>query len=380
MLTAGSPPRIARAQESNKEVGDELRQFQTAQKTFRKSQVEKFLVDQHRKVEDSHHQMASATAAVESIRLKNLETGQEMRLNLLELKQAMQFEKQVWTQKGRELVESAKHVQAAKVLERQLSHRGKRQAMGAKTKSERQQLEGEREARLAEEERAKRDAAGRIRQETQPDAIGKSRELVSAEKVAVGQRMRQQEAEAVAKRAAARQAFLASMQANKQEVDAIKSGAKSARASLASYRRAQADEQRQAKAAEKERRKREAEAARLRNKAMHDIMYGAKFAPRERATKVSLPGRVFKTAFNAFDAEAAAMDHHTAAGGAPAGANGADPNGGLGGGMGGGSGPGSPNPMGSPMGGGMSPGSGGRRGSVLGSGRGGGGGDEWAED
>ena len=39
--------------------------------------------------------MASASAAVETVRLKNLETGQEMRLNLLELKQSMHLEKQV---------------------------------------------------------------------------------------------------------------------------------------------------------------------------------------------------------------------------------------------------------------------------------------------
>ena len=32
------------------------------------------------------------------------------------------------------------------------------------------------------------------------------------------------------------------------------------------------------------------------------------FAPRDRATKVNLPGRIGKTAFNAYDAEAAAAD------------------------------------------------------------------------
>ena len=82
-------------EEANKEVGDETRQDMESQKTFRKQQLEKFLVDQHRKVEDSHHQMASASAAVETVRLKNLEAGQEMRINLLELKQAVHMEKQV---------------------------------------------------------------------------------------------------------------------------------------------------------------------------------------------------------------------------------------------------------------------------------------------
>ena len=50
------------------------------------------------------------------------------------------LEKQVHSAKGRELVEHASNVQKAKVLERQLSHRGKRQAMGAKTKQEREQV------------------------------------------------------------------------------------------------------------------------------------------------------------------------------------------------------------------------------------------------
>ena len=70
-------------EESNKEVGDELRQFQQAQKSFRKTQMENLLKQQHHKVEDSHHQMASASAAVETVRLKNLEAGQQMRLDLL---------------------------------------------------------------------------------------------------------------------------------------------------------------------------------------------------------------------------------------------------------------------------------------------------------
>ena len=38
------------------------------------------------------------------------------------------------------------------------------------------------------------------------------------------------------------------------------------------------------------------------------MLYAAKFAPRDRATKVNLPGRIGKTAFNAYDAEAAAAD------------------------------------------------------------------------
>ena len=39
-------------EESNKEVGDELRSHSKGQKGFRKQQVEKFLLDQHRKVSE----------------------------------------------------------------------------------------------------------------------------------------------------------------------------------------------------------------------------------------------------------------------------------------------------------------------------------------
>ena len=39
-------------EESNKEVGDELRSHSKGQKSFRKQQVEKFLLDQHRKVSE----------------------------------------------------------------------------------------------------------------------------------------------------------------------------------------------------------------------------------------------------------------------------------------------------------------------------------------
>jgi hypothetical protein len=42
-------------------------------------------------------------------------------------------------------------------------------------------------------------------------------------------------------------------------------------------------------------------------------MYASKFAPRERARKVHLPGRIGKSAFNAFDADAAAAEAAAAA-------------------------------------------------------------------
>lgn len=318
-------------EENAKEIGDELRQFYQNQKGFRKQQVEKFLVDQHRKVEDSHHQMASATAAVENVRLKNLEVGQEMRLNLLELKQSMHLEKQVWSAKGRELVENAKNVQSAKVLERQLSHRGKRQAMGAKTKSERETLTQRRETAKQQAEEKKREVVERIKAELAPEVAGHSKSLLQAEKANIGQYVRELEAQAVEKRNRARSAFLAQMSEQRREVDAAKSGAKSARAGLASYRRQQADEVRQARLAEKERKKAMLEEARRRNKEIHDILYSQKFAPRERATKVNLPGRIVSgKAFNAYDAEAAAAESAAQAN-AP---SSADPN--------------SPNPMGGP--------------------------------
>jgi len=165
-------------EETNKEVADAAREDKTAQKVFRKEQVERFLVDQHRKVEDSHHQMASASAAVETVRLKNLDAGQQMRLNLLELKQAIHLEKQVHSAKGRELVEHAKHVQSTKVLERQLSARGRRQEAGGATKKERQRLSETREQQQHSEEEKKRAKADRIRAQTAKETIDRSRHII----------------------------------------------------------------------------------------------------------------------------------------------------------------------------------------------------------
>ena len=258
--------------------------------------------------------MASASAAVETVRLKNLETGQEMRLNLLELKQSMHLEKQVWSAKGRELVENAKNVQSAKVLERQLSHRGKRQAMGAKTKEERTDLTARRESFRQQQQEMKRQVTEKIKAELDPATISQSKNALLADKAAAGNYIRQVEAQAVEKRQRARNAFLAQMQNQRRAADEARSGAKSARSNLASYRRAQADEVRLAKQAEKERKKQLLEAAKSRNKDIHDILYAQKFAPRDRATKVHLPGRITSgKAFNAYDAEAAAAESAAAA-------------------------------------------------------------------
>ena len=141
--------------------------------------------------------MASASAAVETVRLKNLETGQEMRLNLLELKQSMHLEKQVWSAKGRELVENAKNVQSAKVLERQLSHRGKRQAMGAKTKEERTDLTARRESFRQQQQEMKRQVTEKIKAELDPATISQSKNALLADKAAAGNYIRQVEAQAV---------------------------------------------------------------------------------------------------------------------------------------------------------------------------------------
>ena len=111
---------------------------------------------------------------------------------------------------------------------------------------------------------------------------------------------------------------------------------------------------RAARQAEKDRKKEETEAAKARNRGFHDMIYAAKFAPRDRATKVNLPGRIGKTAFNAYDAEAAAADAAAAPATAEPGA------GGLGMGLG------SPG-MGAP----------GRRPSTAPGGRGG---DDWHDD
>lgn len=330
-------------EEANKDVGDELRQFHQNQKSFRKGQMERFLKKQHQKVEDSHHQMASASASVETVRLKNLETGQEMRLNLLELKQSVHLEKQVHSAKGRELVENAKHVQSAKVLERQLSHRGKKQAVGAKTKSEREQLTARRETNTATEEERKRDIASRVKAETQSEVVGRSKEVVAGEKTQRGNDVRDNERLAVEKRERARQLFLSRFAENRREVDAIKEGAKSARAGLQSHRLQQANEVRSARMEEREKKKKLVEDMKRRNREVHDMIYATKvrrgrraplagvhaneasgltrvcvcmprtqFAPRARATQVNLPGRIGKTAFNAFDAEAAAAENAAA--------------------------------------------------------------------
>ena len=296
-------------EESNKEVGDELRSFQQDQKQYKKAQMESFLKQQHTIVEDSHQQMASASAAVETVRLKNLEIGQEMRLNLLELKQSVHLEKQVHSAKGRELVESAKHVQSAKVLEQQLSTRGKRQAMGAATKKEREALTARREANKTEEEERKRAITEQIKSETLSDVVHRSKDVIISEKTKIGNDIRDAERVAAEKRLERRNAFLQQSAEQRREVDSIKEGAKSARAGLQSARKQQADEVRQARVAERERKKALVEEMRRRNREVHDMLYAAKFAPRDRATKVQLPGRIGKVAsWNAFDAEAAAQE------------------------------------------------------------------------
>eukprot|EP00325_Prymnesiales_sp_UTEX-LB-985_P001317 CAMPEP_0174699244 /NCGR_PEP_ID=MMETSP1094-20130205/4578_1 /TAXON_ID=156173 /ORGANISM="Chrysochromulina brevifilum, Strain UTEX LB 985" /LENGTH=398 /DNA_ID=CAMNT_0015896531 /DNA_START=149 /DNA_END=1345 /DNA_ORIENTATION=- len=308
-------------EEANKQVAEERRQTASEQKKFRKGQLEKFLLEQHRKVEDSHHQMAAAAASIETVRLKNLETGQEMRLNLLELKQSVHLEKQVWSAKGRELVEHAKHVQSSKVLERQLAERGKRQSLGSETKRERASLDKAREELLAADREKKQAQTARVRSETKKETVGVSSELIRREKERIGQQGRLQEQANQTARSQSRSNFLSSQHRKAEQVQASKSGAKSARAGLASYRREQAAIVRQARLAEVERKKEREAAAMAQNREVHDLLYASKFAPRDRARQVHLPGRVGKTAFNAYDpdstpdaAAAPAADGHTLGG------------------------------------------------------------------
>jgi len=196
-------------EETNKEIGDATREDKSSQKSFRKEMLEKFLVEQHRKVEDSHHQMASASAAVETVRIKKLETGQEMRLNLLELKQSIHLEKQVHSAKGRELVEHAKHVQSSKVLERQLEFKGRRQEDGAQTKKERQKLAEAREAATHEEEERKRVMAEKVKQDTAKETIAQSMGIIEQERAAIGTACRAIEQRNVSARQFARDRFAA---------------------------------------------------------------------------------------------------------------------------------------------------------------------------
>lgn len=300
-------------EESNKEIGDVAREEAAAKKAQKKSFDEGFLAVQHRKVEDIHHQMTSASAAVESIRIKNLEVGQEMRLKILELKQSISLEKQVHSAKGRELVEHAKHVQSAKVLERQLSARGRRQERGGATKKERQKLAEAREAAQHAEEEKKKQIADRVKLETAKETIQKSLSVIEQERAAKGAACRVIEERNVLARQQARERFMSMSARTRKEAEAAHAGAKSAREGLTAHRRMQADMLRQAKTAELERKKALAEEKLQHNKAIHDLMYASKFAPRERARKVHLPGRIGKSAFNAFDADAAAAEAAAAA-------------------------------------------------------------------
>ena len=300
-------------EEANKEIGDATREDKAAQKAVRKDLIGKFMVEQHRKVEDTHHQMAAASAAVETVRIKKLETGQEMRLNILQLKQAIHLEKEKHSAKGRELVEHAKNIQSSKVVDRQLSARGRRQEVGGQTKKERQRLTEAREAATHADEERKRQNAERVKQETAKETIAHSTRIIEKERIAIGSAMRSIEEQNAVARTHARERFASQSARSRREVEAARSGAKSAREGLATHRRQEADAIRAAREAEKQRKKELQEEVRARNRQIHDLLYASKFAPRERAKKVNLPGRVSKTAFNAFDAEAAAADAAAAA-------------------------------------------------------------------
>ena len=205
-------------------------------------------------------------------------------------------------------MEHAKHVQSTKVLERQLEQRGKRQASGAALKKEREKLANAREAAVAAHEERNRGIAERVKVETNKSTVSRSKDILASEKAETGHKCRQIEEMNIAARQAAKEQFLSMSARSKREVDAIKSGAKSARAGLVSARKREADEVRQMRQAEAQRKKDMLAQLSSRNRQVHDLLYASKFAPRERAKKVNLPGRIGKTAFNAYDADAVAAD------------------------------------------------------------------------
>ena len=92
-------------EDANRQLAHSARSARTDGEAARRAAREAFLSRQQQKVEDSHQQMASASAAVETARMKKLETGQAMRLQLLDLKAALSLKRQEHSAKGRALVE-----------------------------------------------------------------------------------------------------------------------------------------------------------------------------------------------------------------------------------------------------------------------------------
>ena len=238
----------------NRQMGDERRAQKAQLRGFRDAQDARRLVGQHRKVEEAQQQHEALAAQREHVREQNHAVVSEMRVNLLELKESMLLERMVHESKGRELVDNARLVQGAKLLEAQLNTRGKKQAMSTRAKEERAEHDSIREAQRQQQSEEKRQMTARIKAELAADQLGQSRRRDFAEKSAAGDFIRQLEMNAVEKRHAARHAFLTVQAAKRRAAEQSKIAARSAVSELASRRRQEAGEVRQAKLAAKERR------------------------------------------------------------------------------------------------------------------------------
>ena len=243
---------------------------------FKKQQADRFLKEQAQRVGDMQKQMSAANAAVETARNKNLAEGQKTRTSLSEMTAAMKLEKEAWSKKGRALVEDAKLVQATRVQERQLSHRGKKQAFAAKAKTERAAHQRQLEAQNKELSEHKRAQAERVRAEAGNDAIGQSRSLVFAENVSAAKSVRDFGSQAQRSAEEQRKKYQARVAQQKKDVEEMKSGAKDARSGIEANKKAQADAMRSRRAAERERKKVLQEEIFQKNRAIHEEVLAAK--------------------------------------------------------------------------------------------------------
>ena len=195
--------------EGNKrEIGEEIREAKLTHKAYRKQQEARFLHDQLQRVDQTKQQLTTASVAVETIKQGNQKIAQEMRMNLRELKGSMQLERSVHALKGRRLVDHARNVQSSRLLERQLSARGKKQSAGARTKEERAMLSAKRVSLKAQEAEMKRQVTARVKADLAADT-GQSRDVDLAEKNAAADFIRHIKQQGVEKRTGARCASLA---------------------------------------------------------------------------------------------------------------------------------------------------------------------------
>lgn len=253
-------------EERNRQAGDEQRLKRQQFRSFRRRQESRFQQAQLRRIEETQQQLAAASAERARAVSRNHEIVTGMRRNLLELKESVVLEKRVHERKGRLLANEARQVQTAKLLERQLSARGKKQAMGAQARAEQIEVEARRIALRQQESELKRQAAARVRDALDTSTSGAPggtsstrglearQEVLARDNAAAADFIRELEQQSVEKRLAARHAFLSVQAAKRRAADESKRAARSARSGLVEQRRAQADAVRQAKLAESARR------------------------------------------------------------------------------------------------------------------------------